>query len=50
MASTKQTPRWADGQSRLPRARFAAPMDDATPSTSSASGSAATADTGGKQL
>ena len=49
MARTKQTPRRADGQSRLPRARFAAPMDDATPSTSSASGSTATADTGGKQ-
>ena len=49
MARTKQTPRRADGQSRLPRARFAASMDNTTPSTSSASGSAATADTGGKQ-
>ena len=49
MARTKQTPRWADGQSRLPRARFAAPMDDATLSTSGVSGSAATVDTGGKQ-
>ena len=50
MARTKQTPRRADGQPRLPRARFAAPMDDATPSTSSATGSTATADTGGKRL
>ena len=50
MARTKQTLRWADEQSRLPRARFAAPIDDATPSTSGVSGSAATADTRGKQL
>ena len=49
MARTKQTPRWADRQSRLLRARFTAPMDDTTPSTSSTSGSAATVDTGGKQ-
>ena len=49
MARTKQTPRQADEQSRLPRAIFAAPMDDATPSTSGVSGSAATADTRGKQ-
>ena len=49
MARTKQTPRQVDEQSRLPRARFAAPMDDATPSTSGVSGSAATVDTGGKQ-
>ena len=50
MARTKQTLRRADEQSRLPRARFAAPVDDATPSTSGVSGSAATVDTGGKQL
>ena len=49
MARTKQTPKRAVRQPRLPRARFTAPMDDATPSTSSTSGSAATADTGGKQ-
>ena len=49
MARTKQTPRQADGQPRLPRARFTTPMDDATPSTSSASGSTATVDTGGKR-
>ena len=42
-------PRWADEPSRLPRARFAVPVDDATPSTSGVSGSAATADNGGKQ-
>ena len=52
MARTKQTLRRADRQTRMPRARFTIPMDDTTPSTSSASGSAAkaaTADTGGKQ-
>ena len=55
MARTKQTPKRAAGQPRLPRARFTAPMDDATPRTSSASGSAAqpakaaTVDTRGKQ-
>ena len=43
-------PRRADEPSRLPRARFAVPVDDATPSTSGVSGSAATADTRGKQL
>ena len=43
-------PRWADEPSRLSRARFAVPVDDATPSTSGVSGSAATVDTGGKQL
>ena len=42
-------PRRADEPSRLPRARFAAPVDDATPSTPGVSGSVATADTGGKQ-
>ena len=42
-------PRWADEPSRLPRARFAVPVDDATPSTSGVSGSAATPDNGGKQ-
>ena len=42
--------RRADEPSRLPRARFAVPVDDATPSTSGVSGSAVTADTGGKQL
>ena len=50
MPRTKQTPKQVVGQPRLPRARFAAPMDDATPSTSSASGSTATADTRGKRL
>ena len=49
MARTKQTPRRADKQSRLPRARFAALIDDATPSTSGVSGSAATPDNRGKQ-
>ena len=59
MARTKQTPKRAVGQPRMPRARFAVPDDDATPSTSgttpSTSGSAAqaakvaTIDTGGKQ-
>ena len=42
-------PRWADESSRLPRARFAVPVDDATPSTPGVSGSAATADSRGKQ-
>ena len=50
MARTEQTPKWVAVQPRMPRARFAAPMDDATPNTSSASGSAATVDTGGKRL
>ena len=50
MPRTKQTPKRVVGQPRLPRARFAAPMDDATPSTCSASGSTATADTRGKRL
>ena len=49
MTRTKQTPGRVDGQPRLPRARFTTPMDDATLSTSSTSGSAATADTGGKR-
>ena len=59
MARTKQTPKWVAGQHQMPRARFAALDDDATPSTSgttpSTSGSAAraakvaTIDTGGKQ-
>ena len=59
MARTKQTPKWAAGQHRMPRARFAIPDDDATASTSgttpSTSGSpaqaakVATIDTGGKQ-
>ena len=54
MARTKQTPKQMAGQPGMPRARFAAPMDNATPRTSSTSGSAArpakaaTADTGGK--
>ena len=42
-------PRWADEPSRLPRARFAVPVDDVTPSTSGIPGSAATVDTRGKQ-
>ena len=49
MARTKQTPRRADEPSRLPRARFAVPVDDATPSTSGVSGSAVTPDNRGKQ-
>ena len=42
-------PRRADEPSRLPRARFAVPVDDATPSTSGVLGSLATPDNGGKQ-
>ena len=42
-------PRQVDKPSRLPRARFAVPVDDATPSTSAVSGSAATPDNRGKQ-
>ena len=42
--------RQADEPSRLPRARFAVLVDNATPSTSGVSGSAVTVDTGGKQL
>ena len=59
MARTKQTPKRVAGQHQMPRARFTAPDDNATPSTSgtipSTSGSAAqtakaaTIDTGGKQ-
>ena len=59
MARTKQTPKRVAGQHQMPRARFATPDDDATPSTSgttsSTSGFAvraakvATIDTGGKQ-
>ena len=47
MARIKQTPKWAAGQPRMPRARFAIPDDNATPSTSgttpSTSGSASQA-------
>ena len=43
-------PRRVGKPSRLPRARFAVLVDDATPGTSGVSGSAATADTRGKQL
>ena len=56
MARTKQTPKRAAGQHRMPRARFATLDDDATPSTfgttpstSRSAAKAATIDTGGKQ-
>ena len=49
MARTKQTPRWADEPSRLPRARFAVSADEVTPSTSGTARPAATLDSRGKQ-
>ena len=42
-------PRRANKPSRLPRARFAVPVDDVTPSTSGVSRPAAILDNGGKQ-